>query len=340
MQSLKPSEVKAIEQFFQLRQNSLKKVMFHFLQSNYETIYNTKDYIVAVGDIPVALVAHLDTVFSTPPTNVFYDRVKNVMWSPEGLGADDRAGVYAIVQIIKQGLRPSIIFTTEEEKGAIGASELVKAFPQAPMELKYIIELDRRGSNDCVFYDCDNPEFEEYVEEFGFITAFGSFSDISVICPKWEIAGVNLSIGYEDEHSYSELLYVGRMQATIKKVVKMLQSINDKTPKFDYIPMDYNQYINKLCSGYGWGDPYDFEYVSKCSNCGTRDFDYNLFHIKNDSNKPVFLCAECISKDPNVGWCINCGEPFLAHPDDKLKRYCSDCQEGKGDIKVNGLFKN
>ena len=102
----------------------------------------------------------MDTVFKHPAREVFYDRQQNVIWSPDGLGADDRAGVFAIIQIIKKGLRPHIIFTTDEESGAWGATALSKE--QCPFEdLRYVIELDRRGSNDCVFYDCENLEFTE-----------------------------------------------------------------------------------------------------------------------------------------------------------------------------------
>ena len=169
MKILKPAEIKSIEQFFQLKQESLLKVMSKYLKTKYKEVYFTPDYIVAVGDIPIAVVAHLDTVFTSPPENIFYDRVKNVMWSPEGMGADDRAGVYAIVQLIKQGLRPTVIFTTDEERGALGAEKLVKDYSEAITELKYIIQLDRRGSNDCVFYDCENPAFEEYIETFDYL---------------------------------------------------------------------------------------------------------------------------------------------------------------------------
>ena len=350
MEALKPAEVKSIEQFFQLRQESLLKVMYRFLKTKYETVYCTKSYIIAVGDIPVALTAHLDTVFSTPPKNIFYDRVKNVMWSPEGLGADDRAGVYSIVQIIKQGLKPSIIFTTDEEKGAVGASEIIKYFPNPPMELKYIIELDRRGSVDCVFYDCDNPKFEEYVESFGFVSAWGSFSDISVICPAWKIAGVNLSIGYEDEHSYQELLYVGHMQSTIKKVITMLKSVNNNTESFKYIPLEYHRYYTKFYDDYDWSPAYG---VSKeqwlawhtnvdllpCNTCGVKDFDYNLFPTKALDGSTIFLCSDCISQDPNISWCHECGEPFVLAPGDQEIKYCYDCRK-KGDSSTNGLLKN
>ena len=129
MKILKATEVKSIEQFFQLKQENLLKIMDKYLKTKYKKVYSTKEYIFAVGNIPVALVAHLDTVFPTPPTNIFYDRVKNVMWSPDGLGADDRAGIYSIVQLLKRGHRPSIILTTDEEKGALGASAIVRDFP-------------------------------------------------------------------------------------------------------------------------------------------------------------------------------------------------------------------
>jgi acetylornithine deacetylase/succinyl-diaminopimelate desuccinylase-like protein len=255
MKTLNPEELRSIEQFFQLSQESLLRVMSKYLRSKYKTVYSTKEYVVAVGDIPIALVAHLDTVFSKQPANIFYDRIKNVMWSPEGLGADDRAGVYSIVQLIKRGLRPTVIFTTDEEKGALGAEKLVRDFPEAITELKYIIQLDRRGSNDCVFYDCDNALFEEYVETFDFVTAFGTFSDISVICPAWGIAGVNLSIGYVDEHSYSELLYIGNMIATINKVEKMLLDIENVVDEFEYIPAKYCRYYSsKYGYAYGYED--------------------------------------------------------------------------------------
>ena len=94
---------------------------------------------MATGDIPIALVAHMDTVFKKPPEEIFFDQKHNVMWSPQGLGADDRAGVFAIVQIVRSGLKPHVIFTTDEECGALGAMALAKL--DCPFtELKYLIQ--------------------------------------------------------------------------------------------------------------------------------------------------------------------------------------------------------
>lgn len=342
MNTLNTQELKTIEQFFQLQQSSLLKVMKQYLKNKYSQVICTDKYLIAIGDIPIGLIAHLDTVFKNSPQNIFYDRVKNVMWSSEGLGADDRAGVYAILQIVKNGLRPTIIFTTDEELGCVGALEVIKDFPVAPTELKYIIELDRRGSNDCVFYECNNPKFNEYVESFGFITNFGSFSDISVICPQWKVAGVNLSIGYYNEHSVSEILHVGQMYDTIKKVRHMLENANT-AESFEYIEnLNYSKWFKKNWGwpndedDFGWDPSYGIskedwdafmEPQSKCNQCGKWDYDYNQFPTKTKDGKTVFFCSDCISNHKHIHWCKTCGEPFLDKTLPKGKLYqCKDCR--------------
>jgi hypothetical protein len=221
--------------------------MTKYLKKHYKNVIVTRKYLVAVGDIPIALVSHMDTVFKVPVRNLYYDKQKNVLWSPQGLGADDRAGVFSIIKIIQSGLRPSIILTTDEEVGGIGAHSLSRRKCPIP-GLKYMIELDRRGTDDCVFYDCYNPEFTEYVETFGFKEQWGSFSDISFLMSAWSICGVNLSIGYRDEHSVSETLHVDDMFSTIEKVKVMLTQ--EEIPQFEYLEL-YTDTWNWFTHGYG-----------------------------------------------------------------------------------------
>ena len=336
MRTLRENELKTFEQIVSLKQPALKKVMSNFLRKKYTKVTETKDYLFAEGEIPVALVAHMDTVFDKPVTDMFYDNRKNVIWSPQGLGADDRAGVYAIIQIVRSGLRPHIILTTDEEKGCLGAAELAKL--QCPFEnLQYVIELDRRGTNDCVFYDCENPQFVDYVEQFGFTEAYGSFSDICEICPEWGVAGVNLSIGYQDEHSYQELLFVGPMLATIDKVKKMLQE--DDIPFFKYIPSPYawnwktwgkdgwDEKYDQKGFGYGcYSYPYDDEVI--CSKCGKTFLEEEVFPVKMLNGKTGWYCPDCLVD--NVSWCKYCQEPFEVAPgtDVSLVDVCDDCAKG------------
>lgn len=303
MRVLEASELKLLKSIFSLKEVELLPVLYKFLNNKYNKVSATEDFIIAEGDIPIALVAHLDTVFPTPPKDFYYDRVKNVMWSPQGLGADDRAGVFAIVKILMTtNLRPHIIFTTQEECGGIGASALSE-LPCPFKDLRYIIELDRRGTNDCVFYNCYNEDFIKYIESFGFFESFGTFSDISFLCPDWKIAGVNLSIGYENEHSYTEHLYINGMFKTIQKVKNMLEEEN--IPKFEYIE-DTSFY---------------------CGECNARLSENEMIKVKGLTGFSKYYCIDCISKK-HVDWCHNCHEAFEIDPKAKSSFLCKDCLGG------------
>lgn len=65
-----------------LRSNvqSLHYACESYLNSTYgkHCVFATKDFIYATGDIPILLVAHLDTVFIDPPK--IYSNVKGTVW--------------------------------------------------------------------------------------------------------------------------------------------------------------------------------------------------------------------------------------------------------------------
>lgn len=228
------------ETLFRLSQDELYDVLINELKkAGYTDIkyQGERKYIAAHGSIPVLLIAHLDTVFEEEHKHyekiqIFHDKEKGVMWSPDGLGADDRAGVAMILALLDNtNLRPHIIFTTNEETDADGAITVAKSQPFK--DISFIIELDRQGFNDAVYYKCANQEFEFFIDNFGFDTAYGTFTDISIICPAWGIAGVNLSVGYYMEHTYLEHFSVKAWVETYKKVKKILETKHEKT--WEYI---------------------------------------------------------------------------------------------------------
>ena len=281
--------------------------MERYLKARYDNCIITNEYVVAIGDIPIALVAHLDTVYKVPVRDLYYDKEQGVIWSPEGLGADDRAGIFAIIKILQSGLRPSIILTTDEEKGGLGAIALGKD-PCPIKGLKYLIELDRQGENDCVFYNCYCPEFVNYVESFGFEKEQGSFSDISFLMPKWNVCGVNLSVGYIEEHSYSEHLFVECLLETIEKVQKMLMSKD--------IPSFYYDEIKSALS------KYDTIFGQHCDKCKKLFSEYELFPVKGVNSKIKFYCSDCMIN--SVEWCVVCQEPYETEPGDS-EYMCKEC---------------
>ena len=94
----------------------------------YKNLIVKNKYLIAVGSDPVGLLAHIDTAVPYPTeADLHYEKDGNYIWSDVGLGADDRAGIYAIIDILTTtDFRPTIIFTTGEEKGGIGAKCLIQ----------------------------------------------------------------------------------------------------------------------------------------------------------------------------------------------------------------------
>ena len=322
MKTISANDYKLIKSLVKLSQESMRSTLATYLEKKYEMVYKKKEFLMAIGDIPIALVAHMDTVFDSTPVDIFYDSTQNVMWSPQGLGADDRAGIFAILKILQAGFKPTVIFTTDEESGALGASALVAHFKKAPTDLNYIVQLDRRGTNDCVFYDCENTMFTDYIETFGFVEKYGTFSDISVICPAWGVAGVNLSVGYEDEHSYIERLYLTALFSTINKVKNMLKE--EVIPKFEYI-----ESLKIFKSPYTWFPEEQYA----CANCHQAFSEYDMIQVERTNGETVYYCPDCCVD--NVEWCLSCQRPFESSG--KGTCYCPDCVNkiGGGNKKWN-----
>ncbi len=231
-----------LEKIFKYEDVELKELLYLELEKfGYEKIHENPMFLYAEGDAPYMLVAHLDTVHKESPSIICYSKDGNYIMSPQGIGGDDRCGVYIILRLLKLlAFRPHVVFTMEEETGGTGASDFVKYVNEKEItfpNLKYIVEYDRKGKDDCVFYDCDNKEFEAFVEKFGFKTAYGSFSDISIIAPALGVAAVNLSSGYYNPHTEHEYVSVTDMKATIRRSTQML---NSDCGVFKYVKSEYN----------------------------------------------------------------------------------------------------
>lgn len=222
------------------------------LSRHYRTLYRSDRYTYAPGDIPLMLVAHTDTVHDSPPDTLCFDPAQQIAWSPQGLGADDRAGIYAIALLLERGLRPHVLLTDCEETGGQGAQDVVCEL-DAP-DAHALIQLDRMNSQDAVYYSCNCKPLRRWATKHGFTTAQGSFSDISVLMPAWGIAGVNLSVGYYAQHTTGEYLRTDELESTVDKVARMLQN----PPKRRFVYRDYRP-----------------EPVRPWLGCTTRDRDNN-----------------------------------------------------------------
>lgn len=296
--------------------NTLAKYFSRYYKA--KKVINTMDYLYIKGNIPILLVAHLDTVHKEKVTDIWIKQDNhNIITAVEGIGGDDRAGIYTITMIVKKlikdGKKPYLLFTTDEEIGGLGAIEFTRNVKTVPVNL--IIEFDRRGANDVVNYTNDYDDLTREIEKFGFIESYGSFSDISILSPHFKIASVNLSSGYYNEHSKREYINLEEVNTIIEKGYNIINS-NMIYKKYPYLE-SAKRFL-----------PYSNFYKYQASVLSDNICDYCYALTTNEYNEQIdaIICDACLA-DNDFKICPNCGELLDLHEECK----CCYYYDGKED---------
>lgn len=214
-----------------MTQQEVKAYMAKYLASHKYKVENHEGFLYAEGDVPVLLVAHMDTVHKQCPVTI--KEFDGKISSPQGIGGDDRCGIFIIMNIVKN-LHCSVVLCEDEEIGGVGARKFANSSFIKELDINYMIEFDRANATDAVFYACDNKEFTEFVTDYtGYKVAYGSFSDISIIAPAAKIAAVNLSCGYYKAHTTDEYVVYDEMMRTVLAAEELIKTECDV---FEYIP--------------------------------------------------------------------------------------------------------
>jgi hypothetical protein len=193
-------------------------------------------YIRGARPNRVLLVAHADTFwdceygYDPGPTHEIKieDGEIRAVNGNFGLGADDRAGC-AMLWLLKD-LGHSLLVTNGEEHEQRGASWLMSDNKDIAADInhdhQFVIQLDRRNGSDFKCYDVGTDEFRSYVaEKTGYTEPDRrATSDIVTLCR--EIAGVNLSVGYHNEHHENEFLNISEWECTLNVVQEWLSEPN------------------------------------------------------------------------------------------------------------------
>ncbi len=173
------------------------------------------------------LQAHIDTVKRETKYEIF-QRNGVIFANNSVLGADDRAGVWAITKLVQTCVEgkiepPNVLFTNYEESGSGGMKEFVKQ----KIDFKHVnmaIAMDRKGCGHYVTYNHLAKEVERYMYTFGWDDQNGSFSDISIFTDEYLIPSVNVAVGYHREHTKNETLNLDELFLTVNRVYKMLKN--------------------------------------------------------------------------------------------------------------------
>lgn len=282
---------------------------------------------------PLVLIAHTDTL---PRKKVELVQKGVVLTNKYGLlGADDRAGVYAALEVYKKAkVKPHLLFTDMEEVGGVGAKEVANKM-QCPEGVNLLIELDRKGCNEYVTYQDQQKGVHKYIKKFGFREEYGSYSDIADIGPAWNCASVNVSVGYYNQHTEKESLHLDELELTISRLLAMTEDPIEKA-----YPPPEDMYM-----GFGFCDRYrpgDWGYtIPKEKKPKTK---HNLSSVVGmahgvkvpDSIKPCEFCgdhAEKLFQLEGMWVCVKCwdwvadsgtGDPEYG---DLSGQFCDECGE-------------
>lgn len=159
------------------------------------------------------------------------------------LGGDDRCGVYTALQLIDLGFPFGFAFFCDEEIGCIGSSRLAKDIDENK-NITTFIGLDRRGLDNVAVYGYNNQDLINLFENEGYIEVDGSITDVAVLSEQSSrnLACVNLSVGYYNEHTKREFINIFAIQRAIKTLIKLCFVLSKKA--YTYNVSDYYSLID------------------------------------------------------------------------------------------------
>ena len=201
------------------------------------------------------------------------------------LGGDDRNGLFLITAILfYTNIRPIIGLFNGEETGCIGSNICMSNKNMINLiknNATFLIEVDRRELNNAengnyVNYISENSiddDIKEYFKNNNYILERGSISDVRIISDKTGIQHVNISCGFQNEHTDNEITYIHALFRTYELLKDIL--INDL--------FNLRQRLNKIVYQFPSSNSYyekinDYE-IKKDKN---NDYDDNYYYRLND----------------------------------------------------------
>lgn len=186
----------------------------------------------------ILLNAHLDTVLEIEPNRTVLKN-EHIWTSSQGiLGADDRAGINVVLSsaktLTKKQFNGTIkyIFTVKEEIGLLGASAVHESFLW-DVDMAFVV--DRKNTSDIVISNSYGTPFcsKEHarsleriakLEEFGQWKSTPGGSSDTAVWASHGIQSVNLSAGYNFEHTEREQLNVEANYETYKFLMTLIEN--------------------------------------------------------------------------------------------------------------------
>lgn len=227
---------------------------------DYKRIGNTI-YRLGVFDMPI-LSAHLDQVKTNGKAVKFFMNPDekiiafNDKWERTSLGADDKNGVWIILQALKTYPNDlNFIISEGEEKGCIGIKKLdtIGILAESISEVQYCLVLDRRGEKDMLKSGSGTTFCSTLAQALcnftnqDFKVTTGSISDTCTLCGYCE--SVNMSVAYDNPHTSTEITNFKRLKHikdTVLDIIKNFEHYSTPTSIYTSSGYNYSRYYGEI----------------------------------------------------------------------------------------------
>lgn len=192
-----------------------------------------------IADTYPCIAAHLDEIHDPCEREIVIEDDKiftvNRLWNRVGCGADDKNGLWVIINLLhSETILKVALFVQEERTGDIpgcrGAGACDLSFFS---DVKFVLECDRKGCSDVVYIGkgetllCER-EFipQNLLDYYGYEMVRGGKTDVVELKMRGLTVPVcNISCGYYDAHKNCEYSKFSELQNCLSFVRDILQSI-------------------------------------------------------------------------------------------------------------------
>ena len=237
--------------------NYIHEKRYDFYLDGMNNIYVTKK----TDDVEYfpCVVAHTDTVHNIDTINIVEEQLPNEQGDiklalkayndnnkPTGIGGDDKAGVFACLELLEELPNLKAAFFVSEETGCHGSK---KASPEFFENVGYGIQFDapenwmvteycwgqQLFNRDSEFFDvCNNILTEGIGEDLEYMVH--PYTDVWALRGKFDISCINFSIGYYDYHTPYEYVVIEDVFNGIEMGKKMIEKLGYRKHQKDLKP--------------------------------------------------------------------------------------------------------
>lgn len=217
----------------------LKGMGVNFHEDKYGNIYATK----GESDTYPCVVCHTDEVHDMRTIGYQVIRHNDLMFAVnertmefEGIGADDKNGIWVCLKALNDFSVIKCAFFVSEEVGCVGSSHADMEFFT---DCRFVLQCDRRGNNDFIINasgtELCSPEFIEacHINEFGYETERGMMTDVMTLKEQGlAVSACNISCGYYNPHSDNEMTRISDLlncYALVKSIIERCTEVYPHT---------------------------------------------------------------------------------------------------------------